>query len=678
MSENSENESIFTPFKPKKNPAPVSRQASPSSFPQPQPADNGRVSALEKELHELRTQVMELKVSAQKPSTQAAEQAENTAFRQRLEDSEKLVQVLAARLAEHESLLSAAQGKISEELNLKLGIHAQRTDKAVSLSQANEASIAKVMAGVEDIQRKFTVALAKTALDLDPKLAGYDNKLIAGFEDMQRKLALFLAKAGEDLDAKLAICDRKIDKTSSIRQANEAALREMLSGLEEVQRKFSLSLIKSGEELDSKLAAYDRKTLSAIEDTRRKLSLEVAKAAEDLEAKLSVFNTKTDKTGSMVQSNEASIGEILSGLDDLQRKFAFSLEKTREELDMKLSEFGQKTEKAVCLTQAAELAVTKTAAGFEDLQNKLTAAFAKTTDEVSLKLSAQERKLDQAISVSKANELATEKKIAIFENAYNRLSLSLAQTSEDLLGKLAEYDQKISVAVANGQQSGLDVGNMLERFEEIRRKIPLSVVTTGENFDAKLEAYDHKLEQVTATTRENEASIAKTLAEFEDLQRKFASYAADFTAIERECRTSLGTIKGYVQTAGKFPLSEKYDEYLKDSITRLTAKQAAAEIALHESVAKLAGRLNGNEALYGKMFSDAEQRLKMAMAPELKQLEARIADVNNDAAWLKDEFKMVVSLKIKALEGKYSAFEAMSAHLKILTEDIRDKGSSSK
>lgn len=124
------------------------------------------------------------------------------------------------------------------------------------------------------------------------------------------------------------------------------------------------------------------------------------------------------------------------------------------------------------------------------------------------------------------------------------------------------------------------------------------------------------------------------IAGFENLKQKMTGYAADFSAVERECRSSLGKMKGFVKAAEENPLSEKFNDYLNDSVNRLTAKLADAEVAMHAAVAGLAGRLNANEALYANMFAEAEERLKKAIKPEIKQLDSRLKKISDEVAWL--------------------------------------------
>ncbi|OGS13589.1 MAG: hypothetical protein A2234_04530 [Elusimicrobia bacterium RIFOXYA2_FULL_58_8] len=196
-----------------------------------------------------------------------------------------------------------------------------------------------------------------------------------------------------------------------------------------------------------------------------------------------------------------------------------------------------------------------------------------------------------------------------------------------------------------------------------------------EEHGKKLAEHEKVFNKAVSAVQPDEVSslrqdVGRLVAGFEDVKQKFASYAEEFSAVERECRASLGSMKGYVKAAENDPLAGRFDNYLKDSVASLAGKLADAEVSMHAALAGLAGRLNANEALYGRMFTEAEERLKKSLIPEIRQLSDRITAVSSDVGWLKDEYQIVMARKIRALEGKYSAFDAISEHMSVISEEV--------
>ena len=110
-------------------------------------------------------------------------------------------------------------------------------------------------------------------------------------------------------------------------------------------------------------------------------------------------------------------------------------------------------------------------------------------------------------------------------------------------------------------------------------------------------------------------------------------------------------------------VAEGLSEYLRDLVARLNAKLADAENTMHITLSDMSARLTGSEAIYGKMFSDAEDRVKKSLGGEITAMNAHLKKLREDVVWLSDEYKIVMERKIRALEGKYSAFEAIAGRM---------------
>jgi len=121
-------------------------------------------------------------------------------------------------------------------------------------------------------------------------------------------------------------------------------------------------------------------------------------------------------------------------------------------------------------------------------------------------------------------------------------------------------------------------------------------------------------------------------------------------------------------------VADGLSEYLRDLVARLNARVTEAESALHVSLSDLSARLTGNEAVYGKMFSDAENQLKKTVGGEITALDSQTKRLRESVVWLADEYKIVMERKIRALEGRYSAFEAIARRMDTIDAALKKGG----
>lgn len=169
------------------------------------------------------------------------------------------------------------------------------------------------------------------------------------------------------------------------------------------------------------------------------------------------------------------------------------------------------------------------------------------------------------------------------------------------------------------------------------------------------------------------AEVKKALAELEEVKRGGAQNAEEFFRIERECRKALGEMRGYVGSAAEKPLAGRFDEHLKEAVSRLNVKLAEAETALHAGLSRLNSRLDAERALSEKIFAEAGERLGKSVEPGLKAAAEETKWLREKVLWLTDEYKIVMERKIRALEGKYAAFEAISGRMDTITEALEKK-----
>ena len=111
-------------------------------------------------------------------------------------------------------------------------------------------------------------------------------------------------------------------------------------------------------------------------------------------------------------------------------------------------------------------------------------------------------------------------------------------------------------------------------------------------------------------------------------------------------------------------VAEGLSEYLRDLVAQLNTKLVEAVNTMHLSLSDMSARLTGSEAIHKKMFSDAEDRVKKSLGGEMAAMDAQLKKLREDVSWLSDEYKILMTGKISALEEKYSAaFEAIARRM---------------
>jgi hypothetical protein len=169
-------------------------------------------------------------------------------------------------------------------------------------------------------------------------------------------------------------------------------------------------------------------------------------------------------------------------------------------------------------------------------------------------------------------------------------------------------------------------------------------------------------------------SVAEALSQFEAARRSLSEYTEEFSGIEQECRKSLGEMRGHIRNISQKLVADRFDAHLKESVSRLDARLAELEKAMYAGLADLAGRLISNEALYGKILAAAEERLKKVLEPDLEAVNGRLRGMSEKITWLMDEHNIVMERRLRALEAKSSAFDAISVRLDTLSGDREVKG----
>jgi hypothetical protein len=169
-------------------------------------------------------------------------------------------------------------------------------------------------------------------------------------------------------------------------------------------------------------------------------------------------------------------------------------------------------------------------------------------------------------------------------------------------------------------------------------------------------------------------NVSGALGSLEEIKLSFAQYSEEFARVERGCSKALGEMRGFVKNAEQKPLAEKFDEYLKESVARVSDRLAEVETAMHSGLSEMSGRLLAAEILYKKMFADAEERLRKSVEPELKSIDGQLRWLRENMIRLSDEYTVVAERKMRALEGKYSAFEAIARRMDAIDAALKTGG----
>lgn len=165
--------------------------------------------------------------------------------------------------------------------------------------------------------------------------------------------------------------------------------------------------------------------------------------------------------------------------------------------------------------------------------------------------------------------------------------------------------------------------------------------------------------------------FSEVINAFETMKKSFSAYADNFSGIERECRKALGDVQGYARGAARQTFEEGWGEHLKNSVGILSTKLADVETGLRAALADISGRVAAGEALHNKITASVEERLRKAIEPETKALQAGLLELRSKVTWLTDEYQVVMERKIRALEGQKGAFEAIVKRMDSLSEDIK-------
>jgi hypothetical protein len=169
-------------------------------------------------------------------------------------------------------------------------------------------------------------------------------------------------------------------------------------------------------------------------------------------------------------------------------------------------------------------------------------------------------------------------------------------------------------------------------------------------------------------------NISSALSSSDELRQRMARYADEFSDVRDECRRALGEMQGLTKAAAQVPQPGHFEEYLKDTVAKLSAKLAEVETSVHAGMSELSGKLNSNEVLYKKIFTDAEERLAKSVEPQLKSIDGQLRWLRESVLRLSDDYSVVTERKIRALEAKYSAFEAISRRMDAIDAALKKSG----
>lgn len=270
------------------------------------------------------------------------------------------------------------------------------------------------------------------------------------------------------------------------------------------------------------------------------------------------------------------------------------------------------------------------------------------------------------------------------ENVIEQMRREAAADAENVQMRVANAATRDEV-----KNIGLRISDLTASFDGLTR----TFAREGE-LAARLERTEGALAEIKTLLPGQQAQLKKNVEEFvpreemdamranvlgaqasvEEIKRAFARYSEEFSGVERECRKTLGEAKGYAKSAEQNPLAAQFDEYLKESVSRLGMKLAEVETSLHAGLADLSGRLMASEVLYKKIFTEAEERLKKGLEPQLNNMEGQLKWLRENLIRLSDDYTVVAERKMRALEGKYSAFEAIARRMDAIDAALKMGG----
>ncbi|HOW88941.1 MAG TPA: hypothetical protein PL037_01570 [Elusimicrobiales bacterium] len=173
-------------------------------------------------------------------------------------------------------------------------------------------------------------------------------------------------------------------------------------------------------------------------------------------------------------------------------------------------------------------------------------------------------------------------------------------------------------------------------------------------------------------------NVSEAIAEFETMRRKLSEYNDGFAAIEQECRKSLGEMRGHLKNVSEKLLADRFDDHLRQSLSRLSPKIAELEKMFHEGLADISSRLMSDEVLYGKILSESEHKLRKGLEPDISGIKGQLKVLGERITWLSDEQNIVNDRRLRALEAKASALDAIMARMDTLegerTADAKGEG----
>jgi hypothetical protein len=223
--------------------------------------------------------------------------------------------------------------------------------------------------------------------------------------------------------------------------------------------------------------------------------------------------------------------------------------------------------------------------------------------------------------------------------------------------------------------AGLKISDLMSSVEELKRSFALQGelalrLGRSENIMTELKARIIEQQELfnggLAGLAQKEALNALRMefyglaAAVEALKKSLSEYSGEFDRIESECRRSLGEMQGHSRNLEQKLAGEGFNDYLKDSVSRLNSRLAELEKGMYATLADMSGRLTTGEVLSKKIFAEAEDRVKKGVEPGMMRVEGQINWLRDNVVWLKDEAKAAMERRIRALEEKCAVFEEIS------------------
>lgn len=266
---------------------------------------------------------------------------------------------------------------------------------------------------------------------------------------------------------------------------------------------------------------------------------------------------------------------------------------------------------------------------------------------------------------------------------------------EELRGRLAadekKSDEKISAAATkddlkNAELRMTDIAAALEDFKrtfasegELAARLAQAesamagLKTSFEGQELKLKTELPALASRDAAD-ELRVNLAAALNTLNEMKLAMAQYAGEVSSLGSECRRALGEAQGLSKAALNAQTAPQAVDFMREAAAAMNTRLSELEVSVHASISEFSSRLGAGEVLINKVLASAEERLRKSFEPKFKDIDGQLRWIRENLLRLSDDYSVVAERKIRALEAKYSAFEAIARRMDAIDAALKKSG----